>query len=96
MAVEHAHFRQARASPDTECFSAAAYRAGADFWVVAAQPDAGVPKNAVQKFGRRLAVLWRGLTSASGIFALKFGIVSIALWVPAVCPSSAWFYYTNR
>jgi len=24
------------------------------------------------------------------------GLVSVALWVPSVCHSTAWFYYTNK
>ncbi|GFZ43623.1 hypothetical protein JCM24511_01343, partial [Saitozyma sp. JCM 24511] len=59
-------------------------------------PDAGAPKNSSQKFGRRLAALWRILSSSNGIFALKYALVSIAIWVPAVCPSSAHFNYANR
>ncbi|WWC66524.1 uncharacterized protein I206_100427 [Kwoniella pini CBS 10737] len=59
-------------------------------------PDAEDPRNAFQKFGRTLYHTWQGLTGPSGLFALKYALVSIALWVPAVCPSSAYFTYTNR
>ncbi|KAK8866031.1 hypothetical protein IAR55_001182 [Kwoniella newhampshirensis] len=64
--------------------------------VYAKDPDAGDPRNVFQKFGRRLAVIWKGATGPAGLFALKYAIVSIALWIPAVCPSSAYFNYTNR
>lgn len=59
-------------------------------------PDAGPPRNAFQKVGRVLSATARAATGNSGIFALKYGIVTIALWVPAVCTSSAEFYYMNR
>ena len=35
--------------------------------------------------------MWRLLSSDHGIFALKAGLVSVALWVPQVCGSSAYF-----
>jgi hypothetical protein len=40
--------------------------------------------------------MWKGVTSPEGIFALKYALVSIALWVPAVAPASAQFTYENR
>ena len=43
----------------------------------------------MQKFGRMLHLLWRGLTSNAGIFALKYGLVSIALWVPAIATQAS-------
>ncbi|EIW70668.1 hypothetical protein TREMEDRAFT_73534 [Tremella mesenterica DSM 1558] len=59
-------------------------------------PDARDPRNLFQRFGRRLFLLWKGVTSNAGVFALKYAIVSVALWVPAVCPTTARFYYENR
>ncbi|BEJ11424.1 hypothetical protein CspHIS471_0108460 [Cutaneotrichosporon sp. HIS471] len=59
-------------------------------------PDAGPPGNAFQKVGRVVSTTMRAATGNNGIFALKYGIVSVALWVPAVCKSSAEFYYVNR
>ncbi|WWC58457.1 uncharacterized protein I303_100999 [Kwoniella dejecticola CBS 10117] len=59
-------------------------------------PDAEDPRNAFQRFGRSIYHLWQGLTGPSGLFALKYALVSVALWIPAVCPSSAYFTYTNR
>lgn len=63
---------------------------------VATLPDAGQPKYRAQRFGRRLAALWNGLVSAQGIFALKYALLTIGLWVPAICPSSAYFAYSNK
>ncbi|BEI95918.1 hypothetical protein CcaverHIS631_0108670 [Cutaneotrichosporon cavernicola] len=59
-------------------------------------PDAGPPGNAFQKVGRVVSTAMRAATGNNGIFALKYGLVSVALWVPAVCKSSAKFYYVNR
>ncbi|KAK4688328.1 hypothetical protein P7C73_g1783, partial [Tremellales sp. Uapishka_1] len=62
----------------------------------AMDPDASDPRNVFQKFGRKVAAVWGGVTSVEGAFALKYALVSVALWVPQVCPSSAYFVYTNR
>lgn len=64
--------------------------------ITAKDPDAGDPRNALQRLGRHIYTLWKGLTGNSGIFALKYALVSIALFVPAVCENSAQFYYENR
>ncbi|KAL7424784.1 hypothetical protein Q5752_000468 [Cryptotrichosporon argae] len=59
-------------------------------------PDAGPPTTILHRVGRRLASLWRHLASNEGVFALKYGLISVALFVPSVCPSSAHFYYANK
>ncbi|OCF31124.1 hypothetical protein I316_07256 [Kwoniella heveanensis BCC8398] len=64
--------------------------------VHAKDPDAEDPRNAFQRFGRSIYHLWQGMSSNTGLFALKYALVSLALWIPAVCPSSAYFTYTNR
>ncbi|OXM76143.1 hypothetical protein C364_06247 [Cryptococcus neoformans Bt63] len=64
--------------------------------VYAKDPDAGDPRNALQRLGRHIYTLWKGLTGPSGIFALKYALVSVALFVPAVCENSAQFFYENR
>lgn len=61
-----------------------------------ADPDARTPKNGMQRMGRTMAHIWRGLSGPNGLFALRYGIVSIALWIPSVLPSSAKFSYENR
>lgn len=58
--------------------------------------DALPPRNALQKFTRKLSVAWNWLSSPEGLFALKAALVSIALWIPSVVESSAWFAYSNR
>ena len=50
-------------------------------------------------FGRffvKLVAVLRFLKSPEGIFALRVGIVSVALWIPAVCHSTAWVYYDDK
>ncbi|KAF9475517.1 hypothetical protein BDN70DRAFT_883627 [Pholiota conissans] len=59
-------------------------------------PDAFPPKSTFGRGVVKIAPIFRFFKSPQGIFALRNGIVSIALWVPAVCPSSAWFYYDNK
>lgn len=59
-------------------------------------PDAELPKNGFQRFLRTIGLAWRWQSSPEGLFALKYALVSIALWIPAICPSSAYFTYVNR
>ena len=59
-------------------------------------PDAFPPKTTFRRFLLKLAPFFRFFESANGIFALRMGLVSVALWVPAVCHSSAWIYYSNK
>ena len=59
-------------------------------------PDAEDPRNIFQRLGRFLAGIVHEAASPQGLFALKYGIASIALWIPQVCPSSAYFVYSNR
>lgn len=56
-----------------------------------ADPDAEKPSNALQAFVRKIAAVGHFLVSRNGQFALKFGLVSVALWIPQVVKSSAWF-----
>lgn len=59
-------------------------------------PDAEQPRNGFQRGLRTIGVAWRWQSSPEGLFALKYSLVSIALWIPAICPSSAYFTYVNR
>lgn len=59
-------------------------------------PDALPPHTASGRLALKLAAVVRFLRSHEGIFALRYAVVSIALWIPTVCASSAWFTYTNR
>ncbi|KAF8907694.1 hypothetical protein CPB84DRAFT_1768565 [Gymnopilus junonius] len=59
-------------------------------------PDAFPPTTNFGKSYVKLASILRYFKSAKGIFALRLAFVSVALWIPAVCPSSAWFYYDNK
>lgn len=59
-------------------------------------PDAELPRNGTQRFLRTIGMAWRWQSSPQGLFALKYSLVSIALWIPAICQSSAYFTYVNR
>lgn len=59
-------------------------------------PDAEMPRNGLQRFLRTIGLAWRWQTSPQGLFALKYSLVSIALWIPSVVQRSAYFNYVNR
>ncbi|KAF8798312.1 hypothetical protein BYT27DRAFT_7177807 [Phlegmacium glaucopus] len=59
-------------------------------------PDAFPPTTMFGGFFVKLLAVFRFLKSPEGIFAFRLGIVSVALWIPAVCHSSAWLYYDNK
>ncbi|CEH15496.1 Predicted membrane protein [Ceraceosorus bombacis] len=58
--------------------------------------DSLPPSHVGHTLGRSLAGFYDFFSSSDGMFALRFVIGSIALWVPAVLPSSAGFVYQNR
>ncbi|KAJ6613973.1 hypothetical protein B0H10DRAFT_2436246 [Mycena sp. CBHHK59/15] len=59
-------------------------------------PDARAPTSALGRLFVKLGGLVRLLRTPEGIFALRHAVVSLALWVPAVIPRSAWFFYANK
>ena len=59
-------------------------------------PDAFPPKTKSGKAFLKLAAFLRFFKSANGIYALRMGFISVALWIPSVCESTAWFYYDNK
>lgn len=66
------------------------------FWFVGKNPDALPPTTAFGRMFLKLGTFFRFFKSPEGIFGLRHAVVSVALWVPSVCASSAWFYYGNR
>lgn len=58
-------------------------------------PDADRPRNPLQRFLRTVGFAWVWQSSPEGLFALRYALISIALWVPAICPSSVYFTYVN-
>lgn len=48
------------------------------------------------RFAVRLGSFFRWFKSAEGIFALRTAVVTLALWIPAVVPSSAGFNYQHK
>lgn len=59
-------------------------------------PDALPPSRAVHHVGRAMSSVYRAWWSPQGVYALRYAIVSFALWIPGVVPSSAHFAYENR
>ncbi|RDB27383.1 Uncharacterized protein C57A7.05 [Hypsizygus marmoreus] len=59
-------------------------------------PDALPPTTAFGRALLRFGQVLRFFKSPEGIFGLRLAVVSIALWVPSVLRTSAWFYYGNR
>lgn len=67
-----------------------------DLYFAGKNPDALPPKTLIGRFFVGLGSVVRFLKSPEGIFSLRHACVSVALWVPAVVKSTAWFYYGNR
>ncbi|KAF9042212.1 hypothetical protein BJ165DRAFT_257137 [Panaeolus papilionaceus] len=59
-------------------------------------PDAFPPSTPFGKFWVSLCAFLRFLKTPEGIFGLRNGVVSVALWVPSVCSASAWVYYDHK
>ncbi|KAF4566563.1 hypothetical protein EYR36_011994 [Pleurotus pulmonarius] len=59
-------------------------------------PDALPPRTGMGRFAVRLGSFFRWFKSAEGIFALRTAVVTLALWIPAVVPSSAGFNYQHK
>ncbi|KAG6828854.1 hypothetical protein H0H92_006561 [Tricholoma furcatifolium] len=59
-------------------------------------PDALPPTTALGRFFLRIGQFFKFFKSPEGIFGLRHAVVSLALWIPSVCSSTAWFYYGNR
>ncbi|KZT02812.1 uncharacterized protein LAESUDRAFT_729774 [Laetiporus sulphureus 93-53] len=59
-------------------------------------PDAGPPSNFVQHIMNTVhgAYLWAKTPEA--LFAFKYAALTIALWIPAVCKTSAHFIYAQK
>ncbi|KAJ7027016.1 hypothetical protein C8F04DRAFT_1123608 [Mycena alexandri] len=59
-------------------------------------PDALPPTSGLGRFFVTLGGALRFFKTPEGIFALRHAVVSLALWIPAVVPRTAWFYYSNK
>ncbi|KAG9019733.1 hypothetical protein FRB90_011004 [Tulasnella sp. 427] len=59
-------------------------------------PDALPPANIFQKFGDIIHRIHHWLVKPRTIYAFKVLVVTIALWLPQVFKSSAWFTYRER
>ncbi|KAG5725819.1 hypothetical protein E4T56_gene2441 [Termitomyces sp. T112] len=67
-----------------------------DYRCTRRNPDALPPTSAFGRFSLILGKMFKFFKSPEGIFGLRHAVVSIALWIPSVCPTTAWFYYGNR
>ncbi|SCV69224.1 BQ2448_2244 [Microbotryum intermedium] len=59
-------------------------------------PDARAPRNAVQRFGGGLYSIGRWCKTTETIFAVKYAVIGLALWLPQVFRTSAYFTYVNK
>ncbi|KAI5832414.1 hypothetical protein K523DRAFT_344860 [Schizophyllum commune Tattone D] len=64
--------------------------------LVCRNPDALPPTSTMGRIGMRFARIIRGMKSDNGVFAFKYALVSVALWIPQVCFSSAWLTYKEK
>lgn len=62
----------------------------------AKNPDARKPVNIFQYFNASFVRAVKVMTSSNGVFAARYAFISIALWIPSVCNTSASFYYVHR
>lgn len=59
-------------------------------------PDALPPTSGLGRFGMSFARIIHGMKSDNGVFAFKYALVSVALWIPQVCAASAWLTYKEK
>jgi hypothetical protein len=59
-------------------------------------PDALAPTNGYYHFARMIANVYHFMASPASVYGIRFAIVTFALWIPAVLPSSVDFVYQNR
>ncbi|KAF7792649.1 hypothetical protein EIP86_003746 [Pleurotus ostreatoroseus] len=59
-------------------------------------PDSRAPINAVQRFANTVHKLYKWTKTAEALFCFKYVVVTIALWIPAVCRTSAHFIYVEK
>jgi hypothetical protein len=58
----------------------------------ARNPDARPPTSALRRFSGALGSTLRFFKIPEGIFVLRHGVVSHALWIPVVVSRTVWFY----
>ncbi|EJD03603.1 uncharacterized protein FOMMEDRAFT_133035 [Fomitiporia mediterranea MF3/22] len=59
-------------------------------------PDSRPPTNIIQKCMNGLHDVYKWTKSPQAMFGMKYAIVSVLLWLPAVLRSSANFYYVEK
>ncbi|KAK0471132.1 hypothetical protein IW261DRAFT_1513189 [Armillaria novae-zelandiae] len=59
-------------------------------------PDSRPPTNSFQRVMHYISAVYRWMETPEAIFAFKYIFISIALWIPCVVRSSAFFYYREK
>ncbi|KIY67696.1 hypothetical protein CYLTODRAFT_483276 [Cylindrobasidium torrendii FP15055 ss-10] len=59
-------------------------------------PDARAPKNLFQKLIHVFFMIYKWTRTAEFVFAVKYVVVTIALWIPCVVSATARFYYAEK
>ncbi|KAI0360638.1 hypothetical protein OH77DRAFT_1418621 [Trametes cingulata] len=59
-------------------------------------PDSRPPTNVLQRFANTLHMLYKWGKTPEALFAFRYVVVTIALWIPSVVKSSAHFAYAQR
>ncbi|KAH8119852.1 hypothetical protein DFH11DRAFT_1754336 [Phellopilus nigrolimitatus] len=59
-------------------------------------PDSRPPTNAFQKFMNGVHSIYLWAKTPEAMFAAKYTTLSILLWLPAIFPTSAYFYYVEK
>ncbi|KAI5117073.1 hypothetical protein M0805_007950 [Coniferiporia weirii] len=59
-------------------------------------PDSRPPSNIFQKCMGGVHSIYKWIRTPEAMFATKYLIVSVLLWLPAVFPASAYFYYVEK
>ncbi|KAI0371992.1 hypothetical protein BV20DRAFT_940807 [Pilatotrama ljubarskyi] len=59
-------------------------------------PDSRPPANVLQRLANTLHLVYKWGKTAEALFAFRYVVVTIALWIPSVVKSSAHFAYSQR
>ncbi|KAJ1037946.1 hypothetical protein NDA11_007442 [Ustilago hordei] len=62
----------------------------------ARDPDALAPTSVMHRIGRGIAATYYFVSGPTGMYALRMCIATLAIWITAVLPNTAYFVYQNR
>ncbi|KAK0493580.1 hypothetical protein EDD18DRAFT_1405386, partial [Armillaria luteobubalina] len=72
------------------------YTSDIDNFYIGRDPDSRPPTNTFQRVMHYLSAVYRWMETPEAIFVFKYIFISIALWIPCVVRSSAFFYYREK